>query len=304
MQPLNDLNNMYFFAAVVDAGGFSAAARDLGLQASKLSRRISALEQELEVRLLNRNSRSISLTEPGKAFYAHCRTVLAEAQSARDTITQALGKPKGLVRISCPIGLLHSGVSAFLAKFLEKNPGVDISVDATNRRVDVLEEGFDISLRVRRPPLEDSDLAMRTLAMSQFALVASPWLVKQFGPVKAVEDLNEYPTLAITTASERYTWQFTAPDATTRTIALRPRLVTDDLVTLRDAALASVGATHLPKRMVHQELASGSLVHLLPEWATQTGVIHAVFPSRKGMLPAVRTLLDALAEDFRDGRAE
>jgi len=108
MQPLNDLNNMFFFAAVVDAAGFSAAARDLGLQASKLSRRISTLEQELGVRLLNRNSRSISLTEAGRAFYAHCRVVLAEVQAARDTINQALGTPKGLVRLRCPIGLLHS----------------------------------------------------------------------------------------------------------------------------------------------------------------------------------------------------
>jgi DNA-binding transcriptional LysR family regulator len=304
MQPLNDLNNMYFFASVVDAGGFSAAARDLGLQASALSRRISALEQELEVRLLNRNSRSISLTEPGKAFLAHCRAVLAEAHAARDTINQALEIPKGLVRMSCPIGLLHSGVSGFLARFLEKNPRVDIFVDATNRRVDVLEEGYDISLRVRRPPLENSALAMRTLAMAPFALVASPWLVKQFGPVKAVEDLNEYPTVAITTAGERHTWQFTAPDATKRTITPRPRLMTEDLVTLRDSVLAGIGAAHLPKRLVHQELASGELVQLLPDWTTQTRVIHAVFPSRKGILPAVRILLDALAEDFREGRID
>ena len=140
--------------------------------------------------------------------------------------------------------------------------------------------------------------------MSQFALVASPWLVKQFGPVRAVEDLNAYPMLAITTASERCTWRITAPDGTTRTISSRPRLVTEDFVTLRDAALAGVGAAHLPKRVVRQEIASGELVHLLPEWTTQTGVIHAVFPSRKGTLPAVQTLLDALAEDFREGCAE
>lgn len=304
MQPLSDLNNMYFFAAVVDAGGFSAAARDLGLQASKLSRRISALEQELEVRLLNRNSRSISLTEPGRAFYAHCRRVLGEAQAARDTITQALGTPKGLVRISCPPGLLHAGVSRLLARFLAKNPTIEISLEVTNRRVDVLEEGFDISIRVRRPPLEDSDLAMRTLSMSQFVLVASPNLVKDCGPVKTLEDLDAYPTLAISSASGRYTWQFTAPDGTTRTITLRPRLATDDLITLRDATLEGIGATHLPRLMVTREIANGQLVHLLPEWTTQTGVVHAVFPSRKGMLPAVRTLLDALADGFRDAHFE
>jgi len=302
MQPLSDLNNMYFFSAVVDAGGFSAAARDLGLQASKLSRRISALERELEVRLLNRNSRSISLTEPGKAFYAHCRTVLAEAQAARDTITQALSTPKGLVRISCPLGLLHGGVSILLARILAKHPTIEIALDATNRRVDVLEEGYDIALRVRRPPLEDSDLAMRTLAMSQFVLVAAPRLVKDCGPVNAVEDLAAYPTLAMASASGRYTWQFTAPDGTTRSITHRPRLATDDLITLRNATIEGTGATHLPKQMVQEEITAGELVHLLPEWTTQTGVVHAVFPSRKGMLPAVRTLLDELAEGFREAQ--
>lgn len=304
MQPLSDLNNMYFFAAVVDAGGFSAAARDLGLQASKLSRRISALERELEVRLLNRNSRSLSLTEPGRAFYAHCRTVLGEAQAARDTITQALGTPKGLVRISCPPGLLHAGVSRLLARFLAQHPTIDISVEVTNRRVDVLEEGFDISIRVRRPPLEDSELAMRTLSMSQFVILASPNLVRDCGPVNTLEDLSAYPTLAISNASGRYTWQATAPDGTPRSFTHLPRLATDDLITLRDAALEGIGAAQLPKLMVTQEIANGQLVDLLPGWTTHTGVVHAVFPSRKGMLPAVRMLLDALADGFREAHFE
>ncbi|HVZ45751.1 MAG TPA: LysR substrate-binding domain-containing protein [Ramlibacter sp.] len=302
MQPIGDLNNMYFFAAVVDAGGFSAAARDLGLQASKLSRRISALERELEVRLLNRNSRSISLTESGKAFHAHCRAVLAEAQAARDTISQALATPRGLVRMSCPPGLLHGGVSVILGQMLAKNPGMELLIEATNRKVDVLEEGFDVALRVRLPPLEDSDLAMRTLAMSQFVLVAAPDLVMRFGPVSTIEDLAPYPTLAMSSSSGRYMWQFTAQDGTTRSITHRPRLATDDLISLRDAALEGIGATHLPKRMVYQEIASGRLAHLLPQWTTQAGVVHAVFPSRKGMVPAVRTLLDALAEGFREAQ--
>jgi DNA-binding transcriptional LysR family regulator len=304
MQPISDLNNMYFFAAVVDAGGFSAAARDLDLQASKLSRRISALERELEVRLLNRNSRSVSLTDPGRAFYAQCRTVLAQVQEARDAIAQALGAPKGLVRISCPPGLLHAGVSSMIARFLANNPTIEIALEVTNRAVDVLDEGFDISIRVRRPPLEDSDLAMRTLSMSQFVLVASPQLVKACGPVATLEDLSAYPTLAIASASGRYTWQCTGPDGATRTLAHRPRLATDDLITLRDAALESIGATHLPRLMVVREIASGQLVHLLPAWTTQTSVVHAVFPSRKGMLPAVRMVLDALADGFREAHFE
>jgi DNA-binding transcriptional LysR family regulator len=302
MQPISDLNHMYFFAAVVDAGGFSAAARDLDLQASMLSRRVSALEQELEVRLLNRNSRSISLTEAGKAFYAHSRNVLAEAQAARDAISQALATPKGVVRVSCPPGLLHSGVSSILTRLLANNPGVELSLEATNRKVDVLEEGFDVALRVRLPPLDDSDLAMRTLATSQFVLVAAPRLAQQFGPVNSVEDLAPYPSLAMASSGGRYVWQLTAPDGTTRSIAHRPRLATDDLITLRDAALEGLGVTHLPKRLVYKDIEDGRLLHLLPGCTTQAGVVHAVFASRKGMLPAVRTLLDTLAEGFREAQ--
>ena len=143
---------------------------------------------------------------------------------------------------------------------------------------------------------------MRTLAMSEFVLVASPKLFEQHGPVDSVEDLGAYPTLAMTHPSGRYKWQFTAQDGTTRSITHRPRLTTDDLITLRDAAFEGIGATHLPKQMVHKEIERGQLVRLLPEWTTQTGVVHAVFATRKGMLPAVRALLDALAEDFREAQ--
>src|SRR6201981_1878088 len=140
MTPVQDLNNLYFFAKVVEFGSYTAAARALGLQTSKLSRRIAALEAELGVRLINRTTRRLSLTDAGKTFHRHCLALLDEAQAAKDAMTEILASPRGLVRISCPTGLLQGGVANILTRFLAKHPRVRIALDATNRRVDVVED--------------------------------------------------------------------------------------------------------------------------------------------------------------------
>src|SRR5437588_8661441 len=174
MTPIQDLNNLYFFAKVVDFGSYTAAAKALGLQTSKLSRRIAALETELGVRLISRTTRRLSLTEAGKTFHRHCLALLDEAQAAKDAISQILASPQGLVRISCPTGLLQGGVADNLVRFLAKHPRVRIALDATNRRVDVVDEGLDIALRVRKPPLENSDLAMRAFGRWRAPTSARP----------------------------------------------------------------------------------------------------------------------------------
>jgi DNA-binding transcriptional LysR family regulator len=267
MTPVRDLNDLYFFAKVADFGSYTAAAKALGLQTSKLSRRIAALEGELGVRLINRTTRRLSLTEAGKTFHRHCLALLDEAQAAKDAMSQLLGSPQGLVRISCPIGLLQGGVADVLARFLAKYPRVRVALDATNRRVDVVDEGLDIALRVRKPPLEDSDLAMRALGPDEVILVASP--------------------------------EFVGMDGEPAELIHLPRLCTDDLFTLRCAALQGIGAVLIPHLAVTNDLAGGTLVRLLPSLKAHVGVMHAVFPSRRGMIPAVRALLDLLSETVR-----
>jgi DNA-binding transcriptional LysR family regulator len=181
MTPVQDLNNLYFFAKVVDFGSYTAAAKALGLQTSKLSRRIAALETEFGVRLINRTTRRLSLTEAGKTFHRHCLALLDEAQAAKDAMSQILALPQGLVRISCPTGLLQGGITDILTRFLAKHTQVRIALDATNRHVDVVEESLDVALRVRKPPLEDSDLAMRKFVPDEMILVASPELIAAYG---------------------------------------------------------------------------------------------------------------------------
>src|ERR1700752_1027656 len=194
MTPAQDLNNLYFFAKVVDFGSYTAAAKALGWRASNLTRLIAALETELGVRLINRTTRRLSLTEAGKTFHRHCEALIEEAQAAKDAMSQILASPQGLVRVSCPTGLLQGGVADILTRFLAKHPQVRIALDATNRPVDVVDEGLDIAMRVRKPPLEDSDLVMRAFGPDEMILVASPELIAAYGEPQALEDLARIPT--------------------------------------------------------------------------------------------------------------
>ena len=296
MMPVRDLNNLYFFAKVVDFGSYTAAAKALSLQTSKLSRRIAALETELGVRLINRTTRRLSLTEAGKTFHRHCLALLDEAQAAKDAMSQVLGSPQGIVRISCPTGLLQSGLADILARFLAEHPRVRIALDATNRPVDVVDEGLDIAIRVRRPPLEDSDLAMRTFGPDAMILVASPELIAMHGEPRTLEDAARMPTLSMASTDERATWRFLGADGESAELTHRPRFWTDDLFTLRRAALQGIGAALVPRLLVANDLEAGALIRMLPSLQAHSGIVHAVFPSRRGMVPAVRALLDFLSE--------
>ena len=301
MIPVQDLNNLYFFAKVVDFGSYTAAAKALGLQTSKLSRRIAALETELGVRLINRTTRRLSLTEAGKTFHRHCLALIDEAQAARDAMKQILASPQGLMRISCPTGLLQGGIANILARFLAEHPQVRIALDATNRRVDVVDEGLDLAIRVRRTPLEDSDLSMRVFGPDEMILVASPKLIAAHGEPRTLEEVARMPTLSMASAGENSTWHFLDANEPAELVHT-PRLCTDDLFTLRRAALEGTGAVLVPLLLVADDMERGALVRLLPSLTAQAGIIHAVFPSRRGMVPAVRALLDFLAETIKSAR--
>jgi DNA-binding transcriptional LysR family regulator len=296
VDPFNDLNDLYFFARVVEFGSYTAAAEALGMQISKLSRRVGALERELGVRLLNRTTRRLSLTDAGMTFHRHCVALIAEAEAAKDAIRQTLSSPRGVVRVSCPTGLLQGAVADILARYLARHPQVQIALDGTNRRVDVIDEGIDIALRVRVPPLEDSDLAMRSFGTSTLILVASPALVATHGEPRALADVGRMPTLSMGTVGKEHAWRLVDTDSRPAELIHRPRLSTDDLYTLRRAAMDGLGVACLPTLLIAQELSSGALVRLLPSLSSRAGIVHAVFPSRRGMVPAVRALLDSLAE--------
>jgi DNA-binding transcriptional LysR family regulator len=296
---MQDLNAMYLFAKVVEHGSYSAAARALGLQTSKLSRRISDLERQLGVRLLQRTTRRVTVTDIGQTYYQHCAALEAEALAAQEAIDRTRSEPQGLVRISCPTALVHMPLSPLLAKFLAEHPLVRVHVDMTNRRVDVVEEGFDLAIRVRTPPLEASNLAMRKLADSGAVLVGSPALLEKHGRPAHPSDLERYPTLAMTTTGDKYTWPFREKDCTPINVTHTPRLMTDSFDALRAAAVGGIGVAYLPQFVAQEDIESGALERMLPEFGIAPGLVHVVFPTRRGMVPAVRALIDALVVGFQ-----
>ncbi|MEZ5486649.1 MAG: LysR substrate-binding domain-containing protein [Steroidobacteraceae bacterium] len=296
---LKNVDDLVLFGHVVEHRGFAAAARALGIPKSRLSRRIAQLEEQLGIRLLQRSSRHFSVTEIGERYYQHCRAIMVEAQAAQEVIDHASAAPQGIVRISCPVALLHAQVASMLIEFMQRHPRITTQLTATNRRVDVVAEGFDLAIRARTPPLEDSSLVMRELAQHNLYLVASPLLCERYPAPQNPADLETLPSIGDGPVDQAAPlWQLVGPNGATASVPHRPRLVTDDLSTRLDAAVAGLGVTQLPAMMMEDELRSGRLVQLLPGWCSHGAVVHAVFPSRRGLLPSVRALLDFLAEKF------
>jgi DNA-binding transcriptional LysR family regulator len=300
MDDTHDLNDMYLFAKVIEHGGYSAASRALGIATSKLSRGVSDLERRLGVHLVNRTTRSISLSDTGETFYRHCLAMVGEAEAAREAIERTRSAPQGLVRMSCPVGLLLSDIGPILARFMADNPAVRLALEATNRRVDVVEEGIDVAVRVRLPPLEDSELAVRPLGKSGLLLVCSRWFIAQHGKPTSADDLGKLPTLSMARPGNKFTWEFVSEDGSAAEVSHVPRLATDDLATLRTAALEGLGIALLPDSLIRKDLADGSLVEVLQDLKVVPGIVHAVFASRRGLIPAVRSLIDALADGFEN----
>ncbi|WP_218509308.1 LysR family transcriptional regulator [Variovorax sp. dw_308] len=293
-----DLNDLFYFAQVVDHGGFAPAGRALGIPKSKLSRRIALLEERLGARLILRSTRSFAVTEVGRGYYAHCRAMLTEAEAAEESVAITHAEPRGVIRMSCPVALLASRIGEMLAGFLAQYPRVELHLEETNRKVDVVAEGIDLAIRVRPPPLEDSDLVMRVLSDRGQCLVASPGLLKRFGAVAVPADLARFPSMHLGQPQDEHQWQLEGPDGAMAEIRHQPRYITRAMLALKAAAVEGVGIVQLPRMMVSEEFKGGQLVPVLSGWEPRREIIHAVFASRRGQLPAVRLLIDYLVERF------
>lgn len=293
---MRDLNDLYYFVQVVDHGGFAPAARALGMQKSKLSRRIAGLEDQLGARLIHRSSRRFSVTEIGQAYYQHCLAMLVEAEAAQAVIDNVTAQPRGVIRVACTPGLLTYQMGGLIARFMALYPEVEVHLCSASRRVDVIGEGFDLAIRVREPPLEETDLVMRKLDESVHRLVAAPDLMARFATPSGPADLADWPSLDFGPARADHVWALHHRDGMTASVRHRPRLVTDDLYMLHEGAVRGLGVVLLPTVAVAADLEEGRLIDLLPDWRPKLWIVHAVFPSRRGLLPSVRLLLDYLVE--------
>jgi DNA-binding transcriptional LysR family regulator len=293
---MQDLNDMVFFAEVAERGGFAAASRALGIPKSRLSRRVAELEERLGVQLMQRSTRRLSLTPAGEIYLRHSAAMRDAAQAAAEAVAQVQTEPSGLVRISCPVTIAHSGLAQLMPVFMERFPAVRVDMRVINRPVDLIEEGIDIALRVR-PTIEDSTvLVAKTFGTSRGVLVASPDLLARQGPVDTPADLARLHTAAMSVNGEgRSDWRLEGPKGEIHVHSHFPRYVADDLATLQFGTLGGVGATMLPDYMCRADVTAGRLVRLLPGWGPSPVLAHMVFPARRALVPAVRRLIDFLA---------
>ena len=293
---MNDLNDLYYFAAVVDHGGFAAAERALGIPKSRLSRRISALEDELGVRLLQRSTRRFAVTDVGMSVHRHAQSMLAEAQAAREVVERLSAEPRGAVRVSVPVSMAQQQFPKLLPEFMALYPKVRIQLVVSNRRIDVINEGVDVALRVRSKLDDDGSLVMRSFGQIQELLVASPAYLDRAGRPTMPEQLAEHVTLSISEDEARQRWELHGPDGEVRRIDLQPRVTGFDFPMMQAMARDGIGITLLPETVCADAVRRGELEVVLPQWRLPQGIAHAVFASRRGMLPAVRVFIDFLAE--------
>ena len=293
---MRNLNDLLYFAEVVDRGGFTAAGRALGVPKSRLSRRIALLEARLGARLLHRTTRKLSLTTLGEQFHRHCVAMREDAEAAEEAVAQAQTEPRGTIRVACPVTLAQTTIGPILPRFLARYPQVKVDLKISNRAVDLVEEGFDVALRVRTTLDDSGSLVVKNLGTTRTLLVASPAQLARQGTPATTADLARLDTVAMSAVDGRVTWELVGPDGAAWSFHHRPRYVADDLLTLKFAVVGGIGACLLPDYMCSDELRAQTLVPVLPGWAPRPGIFHAVFPSRRGLIPAVRRFLDFLGE--------
>lgn len=294
---MQDLNDMLFFAEVVDRGGFAAAGRALNLPKSRLSRRVAELEERLGVRLLQRTTRKLSLTQAGEIYHRHCVAMREQAEAADEAVARVHDEPRGTVRVTCPVTLAQTTIGPVLPRFLAAHPQVRIDMQVSNRVVDLVQEGVDVALRVRSNLDDSGTLVIKNLGPTHGALVASPQLLQRFGQPRDAEGLRHLPTVAMSAADGRASWQLHGPKGARFELQHHPVYTADDLITLKSAVLQGTGMSVLPDYLCAEEVRHGELVPVLPGWEPPEAKVLAVFPSRRGMVPAVRHFLDFLGEN-------
>lgn len=289
---MDKFGEMRTFAAVVDAGSFVQAADALDLSKAAVSRHVADLEQRLGVRLLQRTTRKLSLTEEGGAFYGRCKSLLAELEEAEAEITSKSVEASGLVKINVPVsfGLLH--LAPLWPAFMAKHPKVSLDVTVSDRMVDLVEEGYDMAIRIARLP--SSSLVSRKLAASRLILCASPAYLRKHSKPKHPSELANHAVLSYSLLVMGEQWEFEGPEGNV-TVAVKPVLRTNSGDICRAAALKHQGVILQPSFIVGDDLRKGTLVELMPKYRSLEFGIYAIYPSRRYVSPKVRVLIDFLS---------
>lgn len=293
-----DYNSLTYFVAVVHYNGFTSAARETGIQKTKLSRKVAQLEQHLGVRLLQRTTRTIALTDAGEQFYSQCLIALDSANAAFEHIALLKKEPAGVIRLSCPVLLAQTYLAAILPDYLIAHPNVTVFLETTDRNVNLVEERFDLALRAKPHIDSVTGLVAKNLGVARRILVASPSFLKKNGVPKQLKDIEKYATIARISDvyDDQAKWSLHHKLDSVDTVFTRALLISNDLKVQLHAAIKGVGIALLPEHVVASALKEKLLEHVLPDWSASQHIIHLVYPSRRGMLPSVRSFIDYLAK--------
>ena len=290
---MESLSDIAVFVQVVRDGSFTKAADRLELSRSVVSKYVTRLEEKLGARLLNRTTRRLSLTEAGRIFYERSRLGLEEIEEAKAAVSRLQGKPRGVLRVNSPMsfGILH--VAPLLSEFLTEYPEISIDMNLDDRKVDVIEEGFDVSIRITDLP--DSSLVARRLGPCRHAIVAAPSYLKKHGVPKVPDDLRDHNVIAYQYQESATDWHFLGPDKKQITVPVSGSIQMNNSLALREALLGGVGITRTPTFVVGDDVAAGRLITLLPNYEILEVSIYLVYPQRRHLSPKIRAFVDFLA---------
>lgn len=296
---IKELQRMAIFAKVVEQGSFSAAAKSLGLGKSVVSQHIQALERNLGVQLLNRSTRSLSLTEAGRGFYQPCLRIVQEAESAQQDVVAQERTPRGKIRMTASYNLSLHLLIPLLNKYRQRNPEVTIDLVLEDSIVNVIEDGYDVAFRTGW--LADSSLPAVALTTFDMPLVASPLYLERRSMPFAPEDLVAHDWVAITVLPQFEKITLEHDDGRRRTIKITPTVAVNSGIAAKEFLLAGVGIGLVPDYAVKAELQSGRLVRVLPDWRSRSGTVSIVYPHKHLMSSKTRSLIDFMKAEFRSG---
>lgn len=293
-QQMDTLTRMRAFVQVVEAEGFSAAGRKLGRSKALLSKYVRELEDELGVLLINRTTRRFSLTEAGQTYYQRAAEILREIDNLAETVRDSAGDLKGRIKITAPRTFADAAIGQSLIDFASQHPDIVLDISLDDRVVDLVEEGYDLAIRITK--LADSALIARKLAPSRILLCASPALIERYGAPKHPRELQNLPCVVDTNARYRYSWPSREPDGAHISVPVQGRFEANSPLSVRAAAIASIGFALIPDFIAQPAIDSGQLVSLLEDYLEDGRGIFAVFPNRRHLPARVRALVDFLAQ--------
>lgn len=299
---MDRLTEMEAFATVVDQGGFTDAAKKLGISKSAVSKHVSSLEARLGARLLNRTTRRVSPTEIGLAYYDRARRVLNDAGEADALVTAMQSAPSGLLRISVATDFGVNHLSPVLGNFLLEYPDITVNMVLNNRYVELISEGFDMAIRIGE--LEDSTLRARKIAETTRRMIASPGYIQQYGRPERIDDLNAHKLLHYSNQSSAAVWKITAPSGEKRQVRTAGWLTVNDGQSLLNACVAGLGIAYLPSFLFADALAKGLVEEVIPGLPQEVQGIYAVYPPGRFTQPKVRAFIDFLVTVFADKGAD